>query len=114
MRVAILAVLFMFVGLVGCTNVDVTKTGKGIEKPTDPNNVEVLMTKPDKSYIELGTVTANGFDVSDTASMHNALRANAAPLGADAVIIISSGQIPGSFGSMKVWANAVAIKWQAK
>lgn len=44
--------------------------------------------------------------------MHNALRAKAAPLGADAVIIISSGLVPtGLFHGMQMWVNAVAIKY---
>jgi hypothetical protein len=99
--------------LAGCSpNVDVTKTSKGFSAQTDPNNVEVLMTRPDKKFAELGAVSTSGWDPSDTAKMHNALRAKAAPLGADAVIIISSGLVPGGFGSMKMWVNAVAIKYQ--
>lgn len=98
--------------LIGCApNVDVTKTSKGFNTQTDPNNVDVLMTKPDKKFTELGAVSTAGWDPSDTAKMHNALRAKAAPLGADAVIIISSGLVPGGFGSMKMWVNAVAIKF---
>lgn len=99
--------------LFGCApNVDITKTSKGFNAQTDPNNVDVLMTKPDKKFTELGAVSTAGWDPSDTAKMHNALRAKAAPLGADAVIIISSGLVPGGFGSMKMWVNAVAIKYQ--
>jgi hypothetical protein len=114
MRRTCLAVSALFLSVLGCTHVDVTKTGKGYNQPTDPNSVEVLMTTPGRSYAELGAVSASGFDVSETASLHNALRSKAAPLGADAVIILTSGQIPGSFGSMKLWANAVAIKFQAR
>jgi hypothetical protein len=110
----LLAVVLTTLVLVSCApNVDVTKTSKGFNAQTDPNNVEVLMTKPDRKFVELGSVSTAGWSASDTAKMHNALRAKAAPLGADAVIIISSGLVPtGSFGGMKMWVNAVAIKYQ--
>lgn len=114
MRFMFFAAAFLVAGIMGCTHVDVTKTAKGFNQPTDPDSVEVLMTKPDRVYAELGSVTASGFDASETASLHNALRSKAAPLGADAVIILTSGQIPGGFGSMKIWANAVAIKFQPR
>lgn len=99
--------------LFGCTpNVDVTKTSKGFQSQTDPNNVDVLMTKPDRKFMELGSVSTSGWEPSDTAKMHNALRAKAAPLGADAVVVLNSGLVPdGSFGGMKMWITAVAIKY---
>ena len=110
----VLAAALVFAFLAGCTpNVDVTKTSKGFVNQTDPNNVDVLMTKPDRKFTELGTVSSAGWKPAETAKMHNALRAKAAPLGADAVIIISSGQTPtGAFGGMEMWINAVAIKYQ--
>lgn len=106
-------VILILSGLSACTpNVDVTKTSKGFNAATDPNNVEVLMTKPDRRFIELGTVSTADWSPSDTAKMHNALRAKAAPLGAQAVVIISSGQVPtGAWGTMRMWVNAVAIKF---
>ena len=78
----------------GCATVDVTKTAKGFYNPTDPNDVEILLTRPEKSYVELGTVTATGFRVSETAKMHNAIRAKVAPLGANAAILTSEGIDP--------------------
>jgi hypothetical protein len=82
------AVIFFL--LVGCaTGVDVTKTAKGAYSPTNPNDVEILLTRPEKSYEELGTVTVNGFNTSYTAEMYSAIRAKVAPLGADAVILTS-------------------------
>ena len=71
----------------GCQSVDITKTAKGFHAPTNPNEVEILMTRPDKAYEELGTINATGFLPSETAKMHNALRAKAAPLGANAVVV---------------------------
>jgi hypothetical protein len=69
------------------------------------------MTRPDRRYSELGSLTATGYAPNETAKMHNALRSQAAPLGADAVVITASGQLNDGW-SIKQWANAVAIKWQ--
>lgn len=103
----------MMLTLAGCASVDVTKTAKGYTAPTNPNELEILMTIPDKRpYAELGSITVSGFAVDEEAKMHNALRAKAAPLGADAVILNSRGIIPGGmFKGAKLWATGVAIKY---
>ncbi len=95
----------------GCQSVDVTKTAKGYYAPTDPNDVDILFTKPDKSYTELGSLTVTGFAPSDTAKMHNAIRAKAAPLGANAAIIVSSGIVMDPNVGPLQWCMAVAIKF---
>ena len=97
--------------LVGCAEVDVTKTAKGFYDPTDPNEVEILKTRPAKSYEELGTVTATGFSPSESALMHNAIRAKAAALGATAVILTEEGIIPGGWRGRR-WATGVAIRYK--
>ena len=96
--------------LVGCATVDVTKTGKGFHSPTQASSVEILKTRPEARYEELGTVTVTGFDASDTAKMHNAIRAKSAALGADAVILTEAGILPGL--SPKQWATGVAIAYK--
>jgi hypothetical protein len=95
----------------GCAEVDITKTTKGFYDPTNPNDVEILKTRPDKPFTELGTVTATHFSPSDSAVMHNAIRAKAAPLGANAVILTEEGIIPGGFGGRR-WATGVAIRYK--
>jgi hypothetical protein len=90
--------------------VDVTKTAKGFYNPTDPNEVEILLTRPEKSFIELGTLTVTGYKANETAEMHNAVRAKAAPLGAHAVILTSQGIHP----NKKIWAQGVAIRYKAE
>jgi len=97
--------------LAGCAVVDVTKTTKGFYDPTNPNDVEILKTRPDKPYVELGTVTATNFAPSDTAVMHNAIRAKSAALGATAVILTEEGILPGGFGGRR-WAMGVAIRYK--
>jgi hypothetical protein len=106
MKVKTLAVVLVFLALVGCATVDVTKTAKGAYNATNPNDVEVLMTRPTRPFVELGTVTVTGYDKRDVAEMHNAIRAKVAPLGANAAILTSQG-IQGS----KMWAMGVAIRW---
>ena len=51
----------------------------------------ILKTRPEESYEELGVVSVTGFSPSQTAKMHNAIRAKSAPLGANAVIITDEG-----------------------
>lgn len=110
-KVALVCASLALLSGVGCAHVDVTKTAKGFSQPTNPNEVEILMTRPERRFAELGTVTASGYSGSDTAKMHNALRAQAAPLGANAVFITSSGQHPDGWGGTKQWVNGVAVKW---
>ncbi|MEX2213707.1 MAG: hypothetical protein WD768_06245 [Phycisphaeraceae bacterium] len=100
--------------LMGCVNVDVTKTGKGSFAPTRPDDIQVLMTVPPKAdYTELATISTAGWSTSETAKMHNALRTKSAPMGAHAVILTSTGIHPatGLFSSPTMWANGVAIRF---
>lgn len=92
----------------GCASVSVTKTAKGYFQPTDPDEVEILVTVPDRKFIELATVTTKKWSTAATAKMHNSLRAKCAPLGANAVILGSSGiDYNGYF-----WASGVAIRYK--
>ena len=91
----------------GCATVDVTKTAKGYFAPTDPNKVEILVTVPARPFIELATVSTTNWNHDQTAKMHNALRAKSAPLGADAVILNSSGVLPNG----RLWSTGVAVRY---
>ena len=103
-----MAVLLGAMLITGCAVVDVTKTAKGHYDVTNPNDIEILATRPDRAYEELGTVTASQFMPQQTATMHNAIRSKAAPLGANAVILITTGILPNG----RQWANGVAIRWK--
>jgi hypothetical protein len=106
------ALMLLVAGCAG-PNVDVTKTSKGYLAPTNPNVVDILETKPDRPFTELGSMIVSGWPPGDVAKMHNELRAKAAPLGADAVIILNSGvAIDPSWGDTVMWATAVAIKYK--
>ncbi len=107
------ALLLGIFTLFGCASVDVTKTGKGYYPPTNPNEVEILMTVPTRPYEELASVTTTGHDMRAEAKLHNAIRAKAAPLGANAVILKDQGIIPTGMGGGQRWAMGVAIRYTA-
>ena len=98
---------------IGCATVDVTKTAKGFFPSTSADNVEMLMTKADRDYIELATVSTTNWHPSETAKMYNAIRAKTAPLGAHAVLITDSGIIRAG-GSHKMWTTGVAIRYKSE
>ena len=106
-----LSAAVVFFVLVGCAMVDVTKTTKETYNPTNPNDVEILLTRPEKSYVELGMVMVNCFSANYTTEIHNAIRAEAAKLGANAVILITSqGNLPGNEMSVR----GVAIRYKTE
>lgn len=92
----------------GCQMVTVTKTGKGYFDPTKADDIEILMTRPDKPYEEVATVSTDRWGAGEDAKMHNALRAKCAPLGADAVVITASGRDYQGYA----WTTGVAIRFK--
>jgi len=112
MRLRYIAAVVAAAFLAGCAVVDVTKTGKGFYEKTNANEVEILKTRPERSFDELGTVTATGFAAAETAKMHNAIRSKSAALGANAVILTEEGIIPDGFGNGTKWATGVAIRYK--
>lgn len=107
MNLKFLTAIAIALSLTACATVDVTKTAKGHYDATNPNDVEILKTRPTRQYIELGTITAADFPVTSTATMHNEIRAKAAALGANAAILTEEGVNPGA----KKWATGVAIRY---
>lgn len=74
--------------------------------------MEILKTRPEKAYVELGTVTVTGFAPADVAKMHNAIRTKSAPLGANAVILTDEGIIVDPWAGQRRWATGVAIRYK--
>lgn len=105
-RLFLVGMLSMLV--VGCATVDVTKTGKGYYTPTNPSDVEILKTLPNRPYEEVGTVSAMKFDADESAKMHNAIRVKAAPLGANAVVLTDEG----IWDNGRRWATGVALHYK--
>src|ERR1035441_4966651 len=94
--------------------VDITKTAKGFTDPSRASDIDILMTKPDRHYTELGSVVVTGFDPDQSAEMHNSMRTKAAALGANAVVITNEGIVAkrGVFSeTLYLWATGVAIKY---
>jgi len=110
-KICFMGVSCMLLIVCGCAEVNVTKTAKGYFAPTTPDEIEILVTVPlHRDYTELATVTTKHWETKDTAKMHNSLRAKCAPLGANAVILGSSGiDYNGYF-----WASGVAIRYKDK
>jgi len=104
---SVFASVFLVI-LVGCAAVDVTKTSKGFYNATNPNDVDILKTRPVRAFEELGTITAVRFAPSDSAVMHNEIRGKAAALGANAAILTEEG-----IGSDRnKWATGVVIRYK--
>ncbi len=107
-KICLLSMSCVLLMVCGCASVTVTKTAKGYFQPTDPDEIEILVTVPDREFIELATVTTQKWSTAATAKMHNSLRAKCAPLGANAVVLGSSGiDYYGYF-----WASGVAIRYK--
>lgn len=63
----------------GCATVHVTKTGIGFHEPTIPDKVDILMTIPERKFVELATVASSNWQLHQTAKMHNSMRTKSAP-----------------------------------
>ena len=95
-----------------CATVAVMKTGSGFYEPTNPNDVRILKTIPDRKYVELGPVIASNFYSSAFADMYNEIKTKAAVLGADAVILTDEGFIKKEHTYPQYWATGVAVKFE--
>ena len=101
----------------GPTYITVTKMGSGFYEPTNPNDVRILKTIPDRKYVELGTVIVSDVPPEvpyETANMYNELKTKSAVLGADAVILTDEGVVMrgSSNNQLRYWATGVAVKFE--
>jgi len=87
--------------------------GSGFYEPTNPNDVRILKTIPDRKYVEVGTVIAHDLHLSQTRGMYNELKTEAAVLGADAAIITDEGFVmPTDSSTSRYWATGVFVKFK--
>jgi len=109
MRAQVLLAVLVFFASLGCAveRINVTKTTNAVYGPTDPAAVEILVNRPERPFLELATVGATGVNVNDTAKMHDTIRAKAAALGAEAVVIMNQG-IAGRY----IWVTGVVIRYK--
>jgi len=107
-RIYLLGLLCMLLIVSGCATIHITKTVKGHFAATNPNEVEILMITPERKFTELAMVITTRWQPGNLPKMFNSLRAKCAPLGADAVILISSGVDGGGY----CWMSGVAISYK--
>jgi hypothetical protein len=112
----------------GCQTVSTTHTqeiGAPRFAPSDPAKVEILRTEPTRAHVRLGEVQAEPSDTSvDASKIEEALRKEAARLGADAAVVVADKtQVTGAVVTGPWWGRsiesvqgrvvvAVAIKYQ--
>ncbi len=86
-----LGVAFLLLGI-GCQTVSTTHTqliGAPRYAASDPAQVQILRTEPTRPHVRLGEVRAEPSDENmDAAKIEEALRKEAAKLGADAVVVV--------------------------
>lgn len=105
-RTSVTFLFLLFVSGCAAAYVDITKTAKGFHTATNASEVEILKIPPSRPFVELGTITAAYFELDHTAKMHNALRTEAAALGANAVILTEEG-----IWKDTRWATGVAVRY---
>jgi hypothetical protein len=112
----------------GCQTVSTTHTqeiGGPKFAPSDPTKVEILRTEPTRAHVRLGEVQAEPSDMNvDVSKIEDALRKEAAKLGADAAVVVADKtQVTGAVVNGPWWGRsveavqgrvviAVAIKYQ--
>lgn len=118
----------MLLQLSACQTVSTTHTqdvGAPKYPPSDPAQIQILRTEPTRPHVRLGEVRAEPSSGNmDVTRIEDALRQEAAKLGADAVVVVyDRTQVTGAFVSGPWWGRslqpiegriviAVAIKYQ--
>jgi hypothetical protein len=85
------ALLLATVAVAACTAVGVSSThylGVSQFAPTDPNSVEILRHEPRRGVVRLGEVFLEPSGHPSVAMMEQALRVEAAKLGANAAVLV--------------------------
>ncbi|MDB6124418.1 MAG: hypothetical protein JWQ71_3411 [Pedosphaera sp.] len=75
--------------LIGCATRDINNNTEQ-RVMTDPGRVVILFSKPQKSFVELGTVTTLKSQPRERQSWQTVLREQAGAMGADAVLVDTS------------------------
>ncbi len=85
------ALLLATMAVTACTTISVSSTrylGVPQFAPTDPNSVEILRREPRRGAIRLGEVFLEPSGKPTVAAMEQALRVEAAKLGANAAVLV--------------------------
>lgn len=88
-------------GLVGCSPTVDVRSVRLLEAPattpTDAAKVEILSREPLRPHVELGRITATPENNPDDNQIKEAIRNEAAKMGADAVVLGFEGEVPQGF-----------------
>ena len=123
----IMSIILIFTTIItGCSILETSEathitSGKAYP-PTNPNEVTILLEKPDKEYFTIGIVESRGMGLTnedrDLKLSIKALKAEAASIGANAVIIQSSQQqiasVSSSGTSTERRIKGIAIRYTAQ
>ena len=72
----------------GCVHTSVQRLDQAARPVTSPDSVTVLFERPQQPYTVIATVDSYGWTVFDSfADLRNAMRAEAATLGGDALVL---------------------------
>lgn len=82
------------------------ETGAQVHPPTQAEDVELYLTPPDRTYLVIGAVTANGTNEKNALSY---LRKRVTEIGADAVILLKFDKMASY--SPRVDVSGVAVKF---
>lgn len=89
--------------------INVTKTTNAFYSATNPAHAQIVMTRPDRDFVELATVGVTGINVNDIPRMHGDLKVKAAHLGGDAIVIMNQGIV-----KRYIWLTGVVIRYEQK
>ena len=112
---AVLTLVTVVILLAGCSYVS-TETrhylGVGSYPPSDPSNIGILRSAPERPHERLGEVILEPQGDPPVAEMEAKLRQGAAKLGADAVVIVADKtRLMGSYLSGPWWGREVYAQY---
>lgn len=108
MKWLLLLLLCLFTGC--ASTVEISKITTDAYRPTRAETVEILKIKPDRPYKQIADVSAMQWPNGQSAQMFSAIRAKAAAVGADAVLITDEQTFRRDFVLYRS-VTGVALKW---
>jgi len=110
-----LAFILVLSILTGCATGEATRTSSTHYAETDPKSVQILFEKPSKKYEVIGFVSGEGAKLASQEAVFNAMREEAAKIGADAILmrsdLVETTEWMGLNARPKKQGSALAIKW---
>ncbi len=111
MKKILIPILVCWTFFSGCTTGEKKFTTDTRYPATEPKSVEILTNEPDRPYESIGTVKGKGALYSSDRDLHDAMRKEAAEMGAQAVIIQKKGRLDFDLMGYHNQAKGIAIRW---